>query len=424
MEKSFFFNATVTDGVADRTYSAEDIAQREACLISDGVIGGKSLSVMGSSSDTVLVTTGAAIIRGYTYLTTSGVFMTVSAGDSTYDRIDTVALRLDLNARTIKAVLIEGTPASSPAAAELKDTSTVKEIPLADILVERGSVPVVEDSHIRDRRVLAGYASLKDDLVTVIREYLGELEPVNSAEAAKLRTLLQKIGYDRGADAVLCGDGEYREFPVTVREMVADYTLPGTFEFAVADFPSEGGIYDIEVQGAGGAGGAYNGIANRGGGGGGGAFVRVSGVELAQDYYKVTVGQGGIGVPGQTGNNGGDSAFGGFVAEGGRGGEGGVSHAGGTGGIGLCRGGDGNDGAPLEGSEIYSTCGKGGSSFYGDGASSEMGRLAVNGNDAEHTGAGGSGASCTAGAYDKKGGRGGDGAVYVYRYVKLSGTEA
>ena len=47
MEKSFFFNSVTVSGVPDRSYTAEDIAERTACLISDGVMSGDSLKVTG-----------------------------------------------------------------------------------------------------------------------------------------------------------------------------------------------------------------------------------------------------------------------------------------------------------------------------------------------------------------------------------------
>ena len=41
MEKSFPFNAVVTDGVADRVYSAEDFAAERAAYVSNGVTSGR-----------------------------------------------------------------------------------------------------------------------------------------------------------------------------------------------------------------------------------------------------------------------------------------------------------------------------------------------------------------------------------------------
>ncbi len=422
MEKSFFFNAVLTDGVPDRVYSADDIAERDSWLISNGVIGGRSLKVTGVSSSTVTVGLGAAIIDGYTYINTGYIHLPIGAGDSSYDRIDTVALKLDRTAREIVAVVVPGIPAAVPKPATLGSTSAVKFIPLAQVYVPAGTVPVIDNSDITDKRVLAGYASVKEDLLVIIREYLGEIDPVDSAEIGKLRHIIGIVNDKRGADTVLCGDGEYRALPITRREVAMEFEFPGEDTFLPEEFPSEGGIYDIEVQGAGGGGGSFGGLSRRGGGGGGGAYLMVSGITLPKAEYKITVGEGGKGIPGADGTDGTASAFDGFIAEGGKGGVGGVLSEGGAGGVGLFCGENGYDGAPIEGSEIYTYCGKGGYSKYGDGAFSVAGSSATDGVDAEYPGAGGSGASCNTGAADKKGGRGGDGRVVVYRYV-AAGTD-
>ena len=127
---------------------------------------------------------------------------------------------------------------------------------------------------------------------------------------------------------------------------------------------------------------------------------------------------------GTSGEDGEASYFDGYYAEGGHGGAGGISSDGGSGGVSVYRGGDGNSGEPMDGSELYPSCGKGGDSRYGDGAETKYGKIATNGNHATNYGAGGSGASCTAGAYDKKGGNGCSGIVRLYRYVKKSDGEA
>lgn len=416
MEKSFFFNAVMEGGVADRVYSAADLAEREAYIISDGVIGSTSLTVTGHSSNYVSLSKGAASIRGYTYINTEGRSIIIEAGDAEYDRIDTVALRLDLSERKITAVVVKGEPALYPVPAAMADGTYIKEMPLAEVLVKADSTPVVLSSHVTDRRVLAGYANLKGDLAKIAREFIGDLDPMNDSEITALRRLLKIIATDKGEDTVLCGDGVYRDIPMAQREVAAEFTVPGTYTVDLAEFPSADGIYDIEIQGGGGGGGCYDGITKRGGGGGGGAYLYVKGVTIPKETVTVTVGSGGIGGLGTDGGDGGDSSFDGFTAEGGRGGK--ASAAGGDGGVAMYRGGKGYDGDPMDGTELYPQCGKGGASRYGDGAAAPMDRVAANGNDAESLGAGGSGASCVAGAYDKRGGRGGDGTVVLYRYLK------
>lgn len=422
MEKSFFFNAKLQGGVADRVYSADDLAEREACIISDGVIGADSLTVTGWSSNCVTVSKGAASIRGYTYLNTDDFDLPMEAGDPQLDRIDTVALRLDLTKREIRAVILKGEPALYPVPAALEDGTYIKELALAHVLIKANSTPAVLSSHVTDRRTLAGYANLKEDMAKIIREYIGELDPMQDSEITALRRLLSMIATDKGADTVLCGDGVYREFPIAAREVAAEFILPGTYTFELADCPSDGDVYDIELQGAGGGGGCYDGITKRGGGGGGGAYLLVRGVKLLRDRCTVVVGEGGMGGLGCDGCDGGDSSFDGFTAFGGKGGGGGTSAAGGDGGRSMYCGGKGCDGDPMDGTELYPACGKGGFSRYGDGADAPMGKIAENGNNAEALGAGGSGASSVAGAYDKRGGRGGNGTVVLYRYVRPTGN--
>lgn len=423
MEKSFFFNAVVTDGVPDRTYSAEDIAQREACLISNGVIGASSLIVLGGSGNALQITDGAAVIDGYTYLNTGSRVIYLEEGDTEYDRIDTVALKLDLGVRSIKAVILKGYPSDSPASSVPNPTDTVKYLPLAEVRVPAGSLPSISAEHITDKRIFAGLASAKEELMLLLREYLGEIDPIDSREAAKIRRVIGIVNDSGDSDTVLCGDGKYRTAPVVRREKAAEFTVPGEYVFELSNAPSEDDTYDIELQGAGGGGGSFDGTSRRGGGGGGGAYLYIKGVKLHRDRYTVNVGAGGAGGLGGDGADGGDTSFGGFVAEGGKGGKGKKASDGGFGGRGMFCGGLGGDGAPSEDGEIYPYCGKGGDSAYGDGAASVSGFVFAEGNNAEYCGAGGSGASSASGAFDKKGGQGGDGKVVIYRYIRPSVTE-
>jgi len=416
MEKSFFFDAVVTGGVPDRSYSAEDIAMREAWLISDGVVGGEALTVNGTSGSGVYVYPGAAVIAGYTYVNTSILYLQIDEGHASYDRIDSVALKLDRTGRYISAVVVKGTPARAPAAPILNGTGGTTYLRLADVYIPAGSEPTVETDDITDRRVLAGYASGKDDLMLLLREYLGDISAVNAAELRNIRNAVATVKHDAGENAVLCGDGIYRQIPTLTRTVAAVYTEPGEYIFEWGRYPSENGLYDIEVQGAGGGGGSHNGTDARGGGGGAGAFLTACGVAFSRDEVNVTVGNGGRGVPGGSGEDGGASSVEGFVAKGGLGGGGGAFANGGLGGVGMFMGENGHDGAVPAGA-LTSECGRGGRSYYGDGAAPPETDGAASGTSAEVPGAGGSGGACDTGTFSKAGGCGGDGKVVIYRYI-------
>jgi len=280
--------------------------------------------------------------------------------------------------------------------------------------VEKNSFPVVESRHIKDKRTLASYATLGDDIKQEIRNYVGEMDPITAEEAADMRRVIATVTDKLGDQTVLCGDGCYREAPFTARIVAESFAIPGTYTFSSQRYPSAEDTYDIEIQGAGGGGGSHDGASIRGGGGGAGAYTLIRGVTLTNKSVTVTVGRGGEGGLGTDGKDGGASTFGGFIAEGGNGGSGGPSCKGGKGAAGFWQGCDGSDGDA-------DTHGRGGDSWYGSGAEAVVGNEAANGNDAAAAGAGGSGASSEGGAYDKKGGCGGDGRVVVYRYITSPG---
>lgn len=418
MEKSFFFNSETVSGVPDRSYTAEDIAERTAYLISDGVMSGESLRVTGGIVSGVIVGPGAASISGYTYINTASKAISITPPAGEYRRVDLIALKLDLTLRKIYLTLYPGEPADSPAAPIPAKAANATVLPIAEVLVEPGMTSIPSDN-ITDRRTLGGLQSEKSNLRLLLREYLGEIDPFDATEMSRIRHASNIVSSNAGGSCVLCGDGTYKA-PSLVRRVVAkSYTTPGEFEFSPSDYQSEGDMYDIEIQGAGGGGGSHNGTDYRGGGGGAGAYLAVSHTTLGCDKYSVTVGAGGSGVPGGSGTDGGASAFDGFSAAGGCGGAGGVKCSGGAGGAGgMCNGGDGADGAPSPSGEFYTTTGAGGRSHFGYGAPSVAGGDPADGIDAENAGSGGSGAISAVGTFGKVGGRGGDGAVTVYRYTR------
>lgn len=365
MEKSFFFNSVTVSGVPDRSYTAEDIAERTACLISDGVMSGDSLKVTGCPAAGVYVAPGAACISGYTYINTAQKFILITPPAGDYRRIDLIALKLDMALRKIYLTSYSGDPAENPTAPTPTNSEGVKILPLAHVYVEPGMTSVAT-SDVGDVRELGGLMSEKANLRLMLREYLGELDPLDAIEVGRIRHASRIISSNAGAATVLCGDGKYRTPAILRRVAAKSYLTPGKFEFSTADYPSEGDMYDIEIQGAGGGGGSYNGT----------------------DY---------------------------------RGGVGGAKCFGGAGGVGgMCSGGAGFDGTPSSSGEFFTTVGAGGRSHFGDGAPAAGSGGVADGIAAENPGSGGSGAISEPGTFGKVGGRGGDGAVIVYRYIRDS----
>lgn len=91
------------------------------------------------ASANVEVKQGAAQVTGTLYWSTATETLAIAANASGNARIDTVVLRKDYVAQTIRLVVRQGTPAASPVPPTLTQSAgTTWEIPLADIAVANG----------------------------------------------------------------------------------------------------------------------------------------------------------------------------------------------------------------------------------------------------------------------------------------------
>lgn len=135
---SFFPNYGVLLGTGDGTY--------------------EPLQVIAAGGSSVEVKVGAGLINGKLYETDAAVALTVAANASGNPRIDTVVLRVDYTAQTVRPVIKQGTPAASPARPSLTQNSTTWETPLADISVANGFASITQ-ANIADRRRYAGSAA-------------------------------------------------------------------------------------------------------------------------------------------------------------------------------------------------------------------------------------------------------------------------
>lgn len=123
----------------------------------DGVLLGvaNELAVTASGAMSVSVNTGAGLVKGHLYRCTSSTVVSVSAADGSNPRIDRLVLRLTRIGQTqegkIELAVIAGTPASSPTAAALTQTTATWEISLAQIRVNAGVTGIASDK-ITDER--------------------------------------------------------------------------------------------------------------------------------------------------------------------------------------------------------------------------------------------------------------------------------
>lgn len=111
----------------------------------------RATSVLSSN---VEVQIGAALIDGRFYETTATVTLAIGSNSSGNARIDTVILRLDYAAQTVRLAVKQGTPAASPARPSLQQDTTFWEIPLADIAVANGFSTLAQSTISQRQRVL------------------------------------------------------------------------------------------------------------------------------------------------------------------------------------------------------------------------------------------------------------------------------
>jgi len=152
-EQYRFFGSTAGD---TRQYNQIEFAEVFSRIFKNGYFPEVGNELQVTSTDpagmTVEVKSGQAWINGYWYKNDSNKVLTINAADATLNRIDRVVLRLDVVMnRVIEALIIQGTPASNPAAPALTRTSQIYEISLAQIYVAAG-VTSISQSAITDER--------------------------------------------------------------------------------------------------------------------------------------------------------------------------------------------------------------------------------------------------------------------------------
>lgn len=149
MEKFSFFDSV--DG--DRRCQAEDWARHMSAFFTDGIFN-NSCRILGNTNDmSVTMESGRANIKGYRYDDDASKILTIDNADGVLNRIDNIVIRLDLTNRTIRAMVIKGTPATNPVAPNLERTSTIYDLRIAKVSVPAGTTEITQ-SLITDTRFI------------------------------------------------------------------------------------------------------------------------------------------------------------------------------------------------------------------------------------------------------------------------------
>lgn len=137
----------------DRKYNSDQISEYFDGMISDGVFAnvGDALQVKAGTGMEVWVQSGRAFINSR-WLKNDAVYnITLNPCHVTLNRYTAIVIRLDVSARTINIVAIDGENATTPIKPSMTNSATIKELCLAYIYVGAG-VTAITQANIEDTR--------------------------------------------------------------------------------------------------------------------------------------------------------------------------------------------------------------------------------------------------------------------------------
>jgi len=199
-------------------YTQPQFAEVLSKIFSDGVFPDIDNELEVVETDpvdlAVRVNTGEAWIGGYWYQNTAYLTKSLGAADPTNSRIDRIVLRLDTTTNfKISAEVLTGTPAGSPAAPALTQTSSIYEISLAQVLVGNGATSV-NNSKITDERTYAAVSGL-DSYATLA-----------TAQTLTNKRITKRVGTSASAATHTINSDNYDVFTVTAQAEAVTFAAP------------------------------------------------------------------------------------------------------------------------------------------------------------------------------------------------------
>lgn len=189
----------------DRAVNSSVLANMLNSLATTGVLLNDTNSFSVSAGDNMLVKVhaGSAIINGITCVEDTERTLSLQAADTTYDRIDTVVLRLNtsVDVRAIDLYVVKGTASASPVAPVLTRSGSIYELGLANVYIP-ANVVTITNERITDTRgdsLRCGYSTPAgyDVLLSQINAFQAQLNVLKN-EQNELQAQIEdevKVGY-------------------------------------------------------------------------------------------------------------------------------------------------------------------------------------------------------------------------------------
>lgn len=198
---SGYFNAKIqSDGIPDRVYDATDLINYLDGLVSNGIFPNPSsnFQVFPLTNMDILIKQGKAWINGYKGYTLEDKTLTLNSADVSFNRIDRIVLRLNLDERVIEIDVKQGANATNPTPQSIQRDSIIYELVLADIFIPAGATTTTT-ANITDQRQnkeLCGYVEglIKEiDTETLLNQIRGDLSEQGEEILNSVKAWLQSI---------------------------------------------------------------------------------------------------------------------------------------------------------------------------------------------------------------------------------------
>lgn len=199
-ETSGFFRSVS----GDRKYTTDWLAKWVSSFISNGVYDGE-LAVTAGDGMTVTLPAGKAWINGYYYRNDAPITLPITNADGVLHRKDTIALRWDVNERSITAQVIKGAFASSPVAPTIVRTAEQYDLKLAEISIPAGTTAITQ-ALITDTRLDTAVCGIvtgvidQVDTTTFYNQIAADLAQFKSTQQADFEVWFDSIKGILGED--------------------------------------------------------------------------------------------------------------------------------------------------------------------------------------------------------------------------------
>lgn len=246
-----FFNAVYTEGIPDRSYTADNLAEFFDSIIGDGVSADiqDGFKVVASSGMQVNLNPGFCWIHGYYAKNTSMYPLVVSAAPPTDTRIDAVVLRWSRSDRNILPQVLTGVASPNPQRPQITRDVDTYDLLLGYITLNAGDSAITSDM-ITDTRA-------DMDVCGIIDTFAARLVPDGSVTRAKLASDVKVLSFiNKTVDiSAWASDTTYVDFPyraavacqgVTAKHYAAvvfspEDAMSGYFAPVAASY--DGGVY-------------------------------------------------------------------------------------------------------------------------------------------------------------------------------------